>query len=140
MSTGLFIDKVASYLTTLTATNAICDSLGTTLKFGTNLFVGYDPDSRVDTISLIPYGGRSPNPDKYRQESSFQINVKVKGSNKRRKAQTTVQAFINELHMREISTYGKVFSAHSSVGPLIEFEGTEWVVGLCNFNTKHIKI
>ena len=53
MSTVL--NKVASYLTGLTATNTICDSLGTTLRLGSTLFLGQESNKSKNMVTLLPY-------------------------------------------------------------------------------------
>ena len=64
---------IASYLETLSATQAICDALGDTLTFGTNLFIGGSEATETNIITIIPYGGSPPEIDNKRQNDCHSI-------------------------------------------------------------------
>lgn len=135
--TNTICNAVASYLEDLTATNAICSALGTTLEFGTNLFIGIEPaDKDVTTVTLIPYGGGPPLPDKYRQEPSIQIRV---NSVTRQGALTVQQAIINELHMNQLNGNGQITCNNSAPLLIGSFEGGQHTISVSNFNVKHVR-
>lgn len=134
--TELIVDVVASYLQDLTATNEICSALGATLVEGSNLFVGFLPDTDSDSITLIPYSGGAPEVDGFRQNPSVQINVK---STSRATVLKTGQALINKLHENELKGKGKMFARDSSPMIFKNIEGEEWVLSIVNFDMKIVK-
>jgi len=131
-------NTVASYLTDLTATNAICSALGATLSFGTNLFIGIEPaDKDVSVVTIIPYGGSPPNVDNQRQNPSVQVRV---NSITRQGALTIQQSLINELHMNKLSGEGLMMSNDSAPLLIGSFEGGQKTISVSNYTVKHIKI
>jgi len=137
MTTEIIANKVASYLTGLSATSEIPTALGTRLVASINLFVGFEVDTDVDSITLIPYPGSPPNRDGYRQESSVQIRLKTSSTEK---ALKVGQACVNYLHMKQISGKARIQALNS--GPLVlgRIEGEEWCISTVNFSIKHIKV
>lgn len=108
------LNNIASHLINLSATHAITNAFGTTLTFGTNLFIGGCEATETNTITLIPYGGSPPNKDGNRQNPSVQIESRT---NSRYKGIETQQALINELHMNQLSGQGLI-QANQSI-PII---------------------
>lgn len=135
--TELIVDVVASYLESRTATNEICNALGTPLERGVNLFLGFMPDEDYDSVTLIPYSGSPPEQDGYRQNPSIQINVR---STSRATALKTGQALINQLHENDLKGKGKMIAGGSSPMLFKLEEGEEWVIAVTNFDLKHIKV
>jgi len=135
--TAIIADRLASYLTGLSATSEIPTALGTRLVATTNLFVGFEVYTSVDSITLIPYPGSPPNKDGYRQESSVQIRLKTSTTEK---AMKVGQAIVNHLHMRQISGKARIQALNS--GPLVlgRIEGEEWCISTVNFSIKHFKV
>ena len=136
---NIYCNTVASYLTDLSATNAICQALGTTLKYSTNLFVGFQPSVDRNTITLVPTGGTSPENDKLRQNPSFQIMLKI---NSREKSLTVSQALINTLHGNMLNGvgHGRISANQSAPFVIGILEGGEWIVSTINFNAKHVRV
>lgn len=133
-------DEFQKYFANLTATSDICDTLGTTLVFGTNLFVGYEPASATRCITITPYDGDPPNIDKERQTSYVQIRVKTPSN---RTSFETSQSIINALHCNKnvcASQPGKVFAIQSTAMPLEYQQGGELLVTISNFQVKYIKL
>ena len=130
-------DKVKDYIESLVAGNEIVDAAGTTFTFGTNLFIGIEPDTSIDTITVTPYGGSAPAVDNQRQNTT--IRIRFKTSNKR-KALIVTQAIINDLHRNELDGNGLMTANQSS--PIIEeiLEDGEWIVSISSFNIKHVKV
>jgi len=137
MSTNTICNAVASYLEDLTATNAVNVALGTTMEYGRNLFIGIEPATKVDTITLTPYGGSPPNVDRQRQNPSIQIRS---NTNTRQKALSVQQSLINLLSMNELNGNGFVRCNQSA--PIIGgvSEGGEWIIAFSNYNIKHVKV
>ena len=136
MSSTIF-NKISNYICSLLATSNICSELGTTLNVGENLFIGFEPDTANDSITLIPYGGAPPEPDGYKQNPSVQIRLKTSSREKAIKVQ---QAIINELHMNELSGSGKMFAVQSAPILLPDLEAGEWKISVSNYNIKHVKV
>lgn len=135
--TTLVYDSLLTYFEDLAATNSICDSFGGCFTPSTNLFLGFEPDTDVDTVTLIPYGGSPPNLDNKRQNSSVQIRLKT---NSREKALKVQQAIINELHTYQFPEVGKMTANQSAPILLKSLEGGEWFISVSNFNIKHLKL
>jgi hypothetical protein len=129
-------DKLASYFTSLAATNTICSSFGAAFTFGTNLFIGADNAEASQCLVIIPYGGSMPS-DQDKQNPSVQIAVKSKS---RRTAMSTCQALINILH-RNDSTASKTFILANNSCPIMfgTTEGGESVIAVSNYTIKHVK-
>lgn len=128
---------VASYLETLSATQAICDALGDTLTFGTNLFIGGSEATETNIITIIPYGGSPPEIDNKRQNPSIQIESKTSS---RHTGLNLQQALINTLHMNELNGNGKMRANQSMPIPLGVELGGRRMIYVSNYNIKHVKI
>lgn len=142
MSVNTIENEIRKYLEDKTATNPICDSLGTTLTYGTNLFMYEEPSSGFASqcITILSYGGSPPNKDRRRQEPSVQIRLKT---NSNTKANRTMQAIINDLHGNDrvcASQPGKLFAVQSNPIRLAPLEGGEIKVTVSNYNIKHVKL
>lgn len=135
--TALISDVIASYLENLTATNEICDALGTTLTENSNLFNGYERKQATDCLSLITYPGGAPNRDKYRQNPSIQIRIKTSN---RSTAMKVGQACINVLHMNTIAGNCLMQAINSAPFVFQVQEGGEKVVSTVSFDLKHVKV
>ena len=131
------LNTVASYLCNLSATSSICVSLGTTLEFSRNLFIGGCEATETNTITLIPYGGSPPNNDGYRQNPSVQVESRTTS---RYKGLETQQALINWLHMHELGGQGLVQANNSIPIPLGTERGGRYVLYVSNFNIKSLKV
>lgn len=131
------LNTIASYLENLSATHPVCSALGTTLAFGTNLFIGGTEATQADTITLIPYGGVMPDPDGNRQNPSIQIDTRTSS---RYKGLETQQALINTFHMNELNGGGLMRAVQSAPIALgIEFGG-RYILYVSNYDIKHIKV
>lgn len=133
--TDTIFNKISDYLISLNATHNICSELGTAFTTN-NLFIGYEPNTKNDSLTLIPYGGGPPGMDE-KQNPSVQIRLKV---STRQKALKVQQAIINDLHCNELSGNGKMFAVQSAPILMPDMEGGEWKVSVSNFNIKHVKI
>ena len=129
-------DKIYDYLASLPMSNQICSELGTTLAHS-NLFIGYEPNTDSDSVTIIPYAGASPEPDGWRQNPSVQIRLKTSS---REKALRVQQAVINDFHMRSIDNKIKLFANNSAPTIMPDISGGEWKVTVSNYRIKNIKI
>ena len=136
--TNTIADNVSSYLTGLD----VHEDFGATLVEASNLFIGIEPPSPKDCISIIPYGGNPPLIDGYRQESFLQIRVR---SNIRSRTISTCQFLINNLDGVELPNVGKIRCNNSA--PLVlqpitieGREGGELNVTVANYTVKHLKV
>lgn len=133
-------NEFQKYFVDLTATNEICSALGTTLTFGTNLFVDHEPGVATQCVTIYAYGGSSPNVDSQRQNPSVQVRVRA---NSIQKAVETSQSMINVLHFNQnvcASGNGQVYAIQSAPITLGYTEGGEWAITTTNYRVKHIKL
>jgi len=132
----MIVNIVASYLEDLSATHPICNELGNTLTFGTNLFIGIEPTKSVDTLTLIPYGGKPPNVDNQRQEAALQLRLRTSS---RYKSLSVQQACIDNLNCNQLNGEGYM-RAINSVPLIIKSEDNDkWIVSVSNYTVKYIK-
>ena len=128
------------YFNNLAATNAIYTTFGASLVMGRNLFLFTEPPTATVCMTLIPYSGPPPEPDKLRFESSVQIRLKTKSP---RKTMETLQDVINRFHENATicASYctGMIYANQSNPMLIDISEGGEFYIGVCNFNIKHIK-
>lgn len=129
-------NTIASVLANYTATQSICAELGTTLTFGTNMFINLEPEMDDDSLTIISYGGGSPNNDTHRQNPAIQLRLKT---NSNRRAETTQQALINTLHMHKLGGKGLMQAVQSAPIILGRPESGEKIVSVSNYNVKYIK-
>jgi len=124
----------------LTATNAVCVSLGTTFTKGTNLFVDYESPAATQMLSVISFGGGPPDADTYKYTSGVQVRVKA---NSRQKSLEMNQAAINTLHMNQkvcASTNGIVLADQSSPIILEVVNAGQYYITVSNYTVKYIKL
>lgn len=136
--TNTIANNIASYLETLN----MYDDFNATLAFSTNLFIGIEPPSPKDCVSIIPYGGNPPLVDGSRQESFVQIRVR---SVTRSRALSTCQFLINNLDGLELVNVGRIKCNNSAPLPLQPItiegrEGGELNVTVANYSIKHVKV
>ena len=139
---GIVVNELKKYMESLTATNTICDELGTLFASGTNLFIGYEPSNDVsdECMTLIPYSGTPPSPEGDRQESYVQIRLKT---NDIEVGLKTMQSVINTLHNNTdacASCNGRIVAIQSSPILLEFIEGGEYAAFVANFGIKHTKL
>ena len=134
----MIVNTLASYMESLTATNTICNEFGETFNFGTNLFIGFEPEKDTDTVTLIPYSGTQPNIDSKRQEAAIQIRLKTSS---RYKALAVQQACIDTLDMNTLNS--KCFMRANNSAPLLLSYGNSntdrWKVSVSNYMIKYVK-
>lgn len=130
------LNAIASTLEDLSATHYVCSSFGDTFD-ETNLFLGFEMDADIDTVTLIPYGGGASDPDGYRQNPSVQVRLRTTS---RYKALDTQQALINYLHMNQLNGKGVMYANQSNPLLLGAQDGGEWVISTSNYIIKHVKL
>jgi len=133
-------DSVASslktYLGALVASHTICDELGAALTFGTNLFIGIEPET-TNCVTIIPYGGAPPSFDGSRQEAALQVRVKADTV---KKALDVSQSIINTLHNNSSICTGR-FSAVQSIPIILGVqEAGDNVITVSNYIVRYVKI
>jgi hypothetical protein len=129
--------KIASYFESLEATSTVCSVLGSTLTFGTNLFINYEPEVS-SCVSVIQYSGEPPAPDGNKYNSSFQVRVK---NSSRATGEQVSQAVINLFHQNgKIVPHGLVTANNSAPLLLYVRSGGEEAVFVSNFTVKYIKL
>ena len=131
------MNSVASYLTGLGATHTIPTAFGTTFTFGGHLFIVIGPATDSDSLTLVPYGGGTPNIDGYRQNPAIQIRTRTKSRNR---AMSCQQALINNLHTNELSGEAIMFAVQSIPIFLGTDEGGEHTIVISNYTIKHVKV
>jgi len=131
------LNKVASYLTGLSATNVICVALGTTLRLASTLFLGQESNKTNDTVTLLSYGGSPPDSSGQKYMSAVQIRVKTDSI---QTGLNTQQAFIRQLHMNSLGGRGLTTSVNSAPISVGTTEGGEKSIFVTNYYIKHIKI
>jgi hypothetical protein len=139
MTTNTIINEVGKYLSSLTATNAICNSFGSVFIDNKNLYYGRYPSIATPYLSVIPYGSENPTSrDKF--NSHLQIRVRTRTTQSNFKVS---QALINNLHMNHnvvASSSGIVLANQSQPIMLPPLEGGEWIIGVVNLTIKHVKL
>ena len=131
--------EVWKYLDGLSATHEINVNLGTILSFGNNLFMPIEQPNIATCLTIIPYGGSSPNIDKYRQDSTFQIRLKARGIHSSMKG---MQSIINDFHMNTsicASSPGLV-KAIQSTPTIAGWEEDEYILVVSNYSVANIKL
>jgi hypothetical protein len=128
------VELVASYLDDLTATHAITTAMGTVFS-SSNLFLYTEPVTDADIVTLIPYGGASPDSNNTKQEPAFQIRFK---STNPKKAIDVQQAMIDNLHNNQLGGRGRVKAIQSSPIPLGYTEGGEYFIVTTNYTMRHV--
>ena len=136
----MIVNTVALYLESLTATDVagspICKAFGDSFTFGTNLFIGLEPVSTVDTLTIIPYGGLRPDRDKKRQAAAIQLRFKTSS---RYKSLSVQQACIDTLDSNYLNG-GGFMRANSSAPMIIMSEDNDRkIVSVSNYIVKYIK-
>jgi len=131
------LNTVASYLSDLSATSAVVTAFGTTLVFGTNMFIGGETATETNTLSILPYGGSPPDIDGNRQNPAIQIRTRTTS---RYSGLEVQQALINTLHTNELGGAGKMFAVQSCPIPLDTELGGRYVVYVSNYQIKHVKV
>ena len=127
---------VASYLTSLNATNPMCVAFGTTFSLGSSLLLYYEQDLNIDTVTIIPIPSNAPNKDGQRLSSSVQIRVK---STSRKTGVDTSQEFINRLNRNSLGSKGIVYPRESIPITLGILEGGEKNIVVTHYTIKHVK-
>jgi hypothetical protein len=130
------LNAIASDLEDLSATHTLCAAFGTTFT-DENLLLGFEQESDVDVVTIIPFGGTPPNNDGYRQDTYVQVRMKVTS---RQVAIEAHQELINYLHNNQLNGNGKVFALQSAPSITDAHESGKWVVSTSNYSIKHVKI
>ena len=134
MSTAL--NFMASYLTGLTASNIICSALGTTLRLGSTLFLGQEPNKDKDIMTLLLYSGSPPDSGGYKYMSSVQVRLKCDSV---QTGLNTQQAVIRQLHMNSLGGRGLTTSVNSAPMIIGTTEGGEKTTIVTNYYIRHIR-
>jgi hypothetical protein len=135
--TTTLTSEIKDYLASLAATNPICSVLGTTLVFGSNLFINYEPETSP-SVTIISYSGSPPRPDGYKYEARFQMRVK---HSSRQTGEEMAQALINDMaYNMSVVPKGLVQALNSVPLPFAVREGGEDTVFVSNFTVKYVKL
>jgi len=132
----LVASSLKTYLDNLTATNTICAELGAVLTFGSNLFIGIEPET-TNCITIIPYGGGPPTYDGSRQESNLQVRVKTSAV---KSSFEVSQSLINTLHNNTSICAGRFSAIQSTPTMLSVQEAGDNFITISNFSIRHVKI
>lgn len=140
---SIVYNEFKKYLGDLTATNSVCDTLGTTLTSGYTLFIGQEPVMRsglpATCCTILPYGSSPPSPEGDKREGAVQIRLRC--LNYWTGLQTQAQ-MINLLHNNTkvcASTNGRISSIQSEPIPLGYGEGGEVSIIVSNYTIKYTK-
>jgi hypothetical protein len=133
------LEEISTYFANLTATHEIASNFGSAFTENTNLFIGVEPATPTDCVSIIPYGGGvADNRRPGAQSPSFQVRVRTTTYKKGFK---TVQAVINAVHLNDriTTTIPAKFYAVQSQPILLTYDEEEYPIFVCNFSAKSIK-
>lgn len=130
------LNAIASTLESLEASHLVCVAFGDTFT-ATNLFLGFEQDVDIDTVTLIPYGGYAPDTDGHRQNPTVQVRLRTTSRYKALEAQ---QALINYLHMNQLNGKGAMYANQSNPILLGAQDGGEWIISTSNYTLKHVKL
>lgn len=134
------INEFSKYFSNLTATSAICTTLGFTFTQGSNLFQTVEPPNATQCLTVIPYPGSPPTPEGDRHESLIQLRLKIKSNEKGSKG---MQDMINVLHHNGnvcASQPGYIFASQSTPVRLETMEGGEFTIFVSNYRVTHVKL
>jgi len=73
---GNLLDDVKKYFVSQTLTASIPSVVGSTLGFGRNLFIGREPSSPVNCITIYPTGGFAPDVSRSTETPTIQIRIR----------------------------------------------------------------
>jgi len=132
-------EDLERWFTSLTATNEIVSNFGTTFTSNTNIFLMVEPASPTNSVTIIPFPGRSPDTrHKDAQYPSVQIRVKASTVSK---AYKVTQSVINAWHNNDrvgSNIKIKIF-ANQSVPTFLKYDVEDFPVFVANFDTMIIK-
>ncbi len=133
------LEEISTHFANLNATHEIASNFGSAFTENTNLYIGVEPATPTDCMTIIPYGGAVADPRiRDAQSPSFQVRIRTRTYAKGFK---TTQAVINYLHLndRVTTTIPAKFYAVQSQPILLTYDEEEYPIFVCNFNTKSIK-
>jgi len=133
-------NEIKKYFDDLSATHEIVTQFGVAFTGGTNLFIGIEDATSTKCLTILPYPGGKPYDKGERQESAFQIRLKIKDAEK---GFRTTQSIINRLDNNDnilASANGVIHAVQSSPILLETQEGGEIFIFVANFGCRHIKL
>jgi len=132
----LVASSLKTFLDGLDSTHEICTEFGSALTFGTNLFIGIEPETS-ECITVIPYGGSTPERQGSRQESALQVRVKASTI---QKSLQTSQSMINTLQNNASVCTGYITAVQSTPIIIGDTESGEYFITVSNYTIKHVRI
>lgn len=135
--TTTLTSEIKDYLESLSATNPVCSALGTTLNFGSTLFINHEPETSP-CVTVYSYSGAPVGPDGYKYEARFQMRVK---HSSKETGEEVAQALINDMgYNMSVVPKGLVQALTSIPLPFASREGGEDTVFVSNFTVKYVKL
>jgi hypothetical protein len=136
-------EEVFKYLRDLTATNAVCVALGTTLTASTTLFVGQEPILEsgfpATCCTILPYGSSPPSPEGDKREGAVQIRLRCLDQWTGLKTQASMISLLHNNTNVCSSVHGRVSAVQSEPIPIGYGEGGEIYIVVSNYTIKHTK-
>lgn len=129
-----FITDVKDYIAASTAIEGV---FGTSITFGTNLFISFEPDTPDNCITVYPTSSLGPT-DERKYNSAFQVRVRATSFTT---AFNTCQKIIDSMHRNGdvlTNSKGLILAMNSQPIYLIRDDNKRSIV-VSNFHSKHIR-
>lgn len=130
---------VKKYLVSRTASTPIPIAVTATLGFGKNLFIGREPASPLNCITLYPTGGSAPEVVRLAQNPTFQVRIR---NINWAKGYAIGNAIVKDFHMNTTvcaSSHGKLFAMQSEPIPIGVNDNDTANLFTINFAVKHTR-
>jgi len=132
------LELLIEYFDGLSSDHEICTAFGSSFTKSTNLFGGIEPETAINCLTIIPYGGPPVNIDGMRWSPNVQIRIK---SSNNSVALKTMKSIINTLHQNtSIIKRGVIITKQTNPIVLGRREVGEYIILVCNFSIKHAKM
>lgn len=122
------ITDVKKYLVARALTDTIPTALTATLGFGKNLFIGSEPATPVNCITLYPTGGFASSVSNRTRTPTLQVRVRHSNYSK---GYAVTEAFIKDFH-------GKTNMLASAKGKCFSMQSGPYSLGKNEENTAHL--
>ena len=136
---GNLLDDVKKYLVSQPLTASIPSVVGSTLGFGRNLFIGREPSSPTNCVTIYPTGGYSPDISRSTETPTIQIRIRNTSYPTGYKIGNMIGKEFHENTSICASVRGKCFSMQSQAMPIGLTDDSTAHIFVINFMFKNIR-
>ena len=136
---GNLLDDVKKYFVSQSLTASIPTVVGSTLGFGRNLFIGREPSSPVNCITIYPTGSYSPDISRSTETPTIQIRIRNTSYFTGYKIGNMIGKKFHENTDICASSRGKCFAIQSQVIPIGITDDATAHLFVINFMFKNIR-